>query len=315
MEITDKLDNNLYMCANGDVVTLVDESMEGSQYHSATGKYMKKVGVGSKIDVDSEEYRNGIGSWLKKKGKTLKKGLDKLGETKVGKAFRKGRDAVAKVGGKVLFAVPRTAFQGLVRLNMFGLASKLTDLRTAAGKDVPNGKDNKKWSQWMDTWQNVFMGDKGPLLDNMANGNKLPVKLATYKKQSGKGADGKTYEYSYLVGDDNEFMNVAGIDDVSIASAAALIASAEKILGKLTNKETSDNIKKDANVQIATGIIPDVAAEIDERKETGVSVKGGVDSPANNVTGFMSKYKMPLIIGGAVVAGLIGFFIYKKMKK
>ena len=304
--ITDKLDNNLYMCANGDVVTLVQESMEGAEYHSATGKYMKKVGVGSKIDVDSEEYMNGIGSWLKKKAKGVKKGLDKLGETKVGKAFRKTRDAVVKVGGKILFAIPRTAFQGLVRLNMFGLASKLTDLRNSASK-APGSAADKKWNQWMDTWKNVFMGDKEPLLDNMATGNKLPIKMASYKKQTGKGADGKTYEYSYLVGADGDYMNVAGIDDAAIASSAALIAAAEKILGKFTNNETSENVKKDANVQIASGEIPDVAKVIDERKAAGISEKPE--------SGFLAKYKMPIIIGGVVVASLIGLFIYKKMKK
>jgi len=306
MNITDKIDENLYMCADGKLVTLVDESMTGD-FKSSEGKNYKVVGVGSKIDVNSEEYLNGIGSWLKKRAKAVKKGLDKLGETKVGKAFRKGRDAIAKVGGKVLFAVPRTAFQGLVRINMFGLASKLTDLRNEAMKN-PKGAADKKWNQWMDTWQNVFMGDKGPLLDNMKNGNKLPVKMASYKKKTSKGADGKTYEYSYLVGVDQEYMNVAGIDDASIASAAALIASAEKILGKFTDKETSENIQQDANAKIYTGEIPDVAKVIDERKESGVSLQPLEDS-------FISKYKIPLIIGGAIIIGIAGFFAYKKLKK
>jgi hypothetical protein len=194
-----------------------------------------------------------------------------------GKGFFQG---VKKIG----LSGPRTAFRGLVALNVRGLATRLNKALS---------RDRKKVE---DLWKRL--GGKMDKLEESINTgkNKKPLLGA------GKGITG-LYDYNYLNENTEPYLGVA-IETV-IASASAILIPISKMLKDL-------GIEKEGGEEIIT------AEEEQEAEESGNKIKDAnfvaaddENAPAGSLTSFKPS---PLLIGGVLGAGVLIYLLTKKKR-
>ena len=204
------------------------------------------------------------------------------------KADREKRREDRRAGGKpsrlkkVLLAVPRTAFLGLVRLNVRGLATRLNN---------QNKKDPAKLkAMWL-----RMGGD--------------PVKFASAFE---KGATKKRL----LGAEEMEYMQINGVGEPT--TAAALLASAAPIVAVVSkflkdNKEPEGPGESLADIQPAPGeeINTETAAADPETPEAKAAQPKDGQAVPSSKDGLNFSPTTGLLIGGALLAA---FFLFKKKK-
>lgn len=276
------LEGNLYANADGEVV-MVDGIMDGTL--SAEG-YAKAKVVGH---LTEEGYANAKG---------IKGFFDKLGNTKVGKAVRKGRDVQVKllnkagdtIPGKLLrklrdtslaaaFGVPRTAFIALVQKNFRGWATKMNDLKVKSEAGDKEGKE--KWFKLFQVWDGFggwIPGSHDKLKKAIETGSKKPIKLnKALKRTVEKRADGtiQSIEYETYHNSDGSFYNFVaeGVAAGTITAAAAIATAVAPIIGGIQEKKKADaDIKKAQTENEAAEI--DAAANREKNKKTFIIIGG-----------------------------------------
>lgn len=194
---------------------------------------------------------------------------------------------------KILLAVPRGAFLSMIRLNVRSLAQKM---------DKAIAKNSNKVSEF---W--VKFGGRFDKLQEAINKGKSKKPLFG----KGKGING-IEEFDY-VGDDGQFMGVAGVDDAAIA---AFIASAAPILAIVKNLFKSIGVKEGEGEEILTPD-EDAKADAEGNKIKDPNFEAADDENkgkgSTSTTGFKPS---PLLIGGAIGAvALIYILTSKKGKK
>ena len=211
-----------------------------------------------------------------------------------GKAERQAKRAKRKEEGKGVFqgvkkiglSAPRTAFRGLVALNVRGLATRLNKALS---------KDRKKLE---DLWKRL--GGKMDKLQESINTGKNKKPLLGAKK----GITG-LYDYDYLNDNTEPYLGVA-IETV-IASASAILIPVSKML-----KDLGIGTEDTGGEDIIT------VEEEQEAEETGNKIPNAnfvasddENSPAGSSTGFKPS---PLLIGGVLGAGLLLYLLTKKKR-
>lgn len=209
-----------------------------------------------------------------------------------GKAERKAKREKRKAEGKGFFqgvkkiglAAPRSAFRGLVALNVRGLATRLNKALSKDGKKVE------------DLWKRL--GGKMDKLQQSINTGKNKKPLLGAKK----GITG-LYDYDYLNENTEPYLGVA-IETV-IASASAILIPISKMLKDL-------GIEKEGGEDIIT------AEEEAEAEESGNKIKDpnfvasdDENKPGGSSTGFKPS---PILIGGVLGAGVLIYLLTKKKK-
>jgi hypothetical protein len=195
---------------------------------------------------------------------------------KSGKGFFQGAKKIALSG-------PRTAFRGLVALNVRGLATRLNKALA---------KDRKKVE---DLWKRL--GGKMDKLEQSINTgkNKKPLLGA------GKGVNG-IYGYEYINEETEPHLGVA-IETV-IASASAILIPVVKLL-----KDIGIGKEEAGGEEIIT---PEEEAEAEQsgNKITDPNFTAADDENKSS-TGFSPS---PLLIGGVLGAGVLIYLLTKKKK-
>lgn len=176
-----------------------------------------------------------------------------------GKVKKSGFGKVVGVLKKTnpLFILMRSSSLSLIRLNLWGMATKMAILKDKSSKDA---KAKKGWIQLMAHWIK-FGGDKEKLIKGIEAGKgkkqlltrkKKKVENTYKKKKRTNNFDGENGEFF-----DNEFRqefsNVAGVDDAAIltwiTTGATVLSTMVAILRK--NKETVGEMpisESDANL-------------------------------------------------------------------
>jgi hypothetical protein len=192
---------------------------------------------------------------------------------------------------KVLLAVPRGAFLAMIRLNVRSLATKL---------DQSIAKNSNKVSEF---WVK-FGGKFDKLKENIEKGKK---KKPLFGK--GKGVNG-IEEFDYI-GDDGQFMGVAGVDDAAIAG---FIASATPILLIAKNLFASLGVKEGKGEEVITPE-EDAKAEEEGKKIKDPNFKAADDeNEGKGSTSTVGFKPSPLLIGGAIGAVALIYILTKKKK-
>jgi len=198
------------------------------------------------------------------------------------KADREKRKAEGKPSRvkKVLLAVPRGAFLGLILLNVRGLASRLSDM---------NKKDPAKLkAMWL-----RLGGDPVKLLNNVEKGA---------KKKRILGAD---------IYNDN---SIGFAVPAALASAAPIIAVIKKFLDdnniKVGQGESLDDIKPEPGTEIDTNTAA-ADAETPEAAAKQPTQAGNSTIKTRGESGFKFTPTTGLIIGAVVIGG---FLLMKKKK-
>jgi hypothetical protein len=181
---------------------------------------------------------------------------------------------------KVLLAVPRTAFLGLIRLNVRGLATRLSN----ANKKDP-AKVKAMWLR--------LGGDPNKFVDAFTKG-------ATKRRLLGT--------------EEMEFLAINGVGEPT--TAAALLASAAPIVAVVAKFLKDNNITEGAGESLAD-IMPEPGTEIST--ETAAADPETPDAKAAQPTatsssstgGMMTSPTTGLLIGAALLAAL---FLFKKKK-
>ena len=181
---------------------------------------------------------------------------------------------------KVLLAVPRGAFLGLILLNVRGLASRLSDM---------NKKDPAKLkAMWL-----RLGGDPVKLLNNVEKGA---------KKKRILGAD---------IYNDNA---IGFAVPAALASAAPIIAVVKKFLDdnniKIGQGESLDDIKPEPGTEIDTNTAA-ADAETPEAAAKQPKEPAGGTPETKSDDGFKFTPTTGLIIGAVVIGG---FLLMKKKK-
>ena len=187
---------------------------------------------------------------------------------------------------KIGLSAPRTAFRGLVALNVRGLATRLNKALS---------KDRKKVE---DLWKRL--GGKMDKLQESINTGKNKKPLLGAKK----GITG-LYDYDYLNDNTEPYLGVA-IETV-IASASAILIPVSKML-----KDLGIGTEETGGEDIIT------SEEETEAEESGNKIMNSnfvaaddENAPAGSSTGFKPS---PLLIGGVLGAGVLLYLLTKKKR-
>lgn len=237
--------------------------------------YIKDMDVNYLTGSPENDYINGKAERQARRDARKEKREERRAE---GKGFFQGVK-------KLSLAAPRTAFRGLVALNVRGLATRLNKALT---------KDRKKVE---DLWKRL--GGKMDKLEQSINTGKNKKPLLGVKK----GVTG--IEYDYI----NEYeFNYLG----EPVTAAALIASASAILIPISKMLKDLGIEKEGDEDIITA---EEEVEADESgnkiKDANFTAADDENLPAGSSTGFKPS---PLLIGGVLGAGLLIYLLTKKKK-
>jgi hypothetical protein len=196
------------------------------------------------------------------------------------KADREKRKAEGKPSRvkKVLLAVPRIAFLGLIDLNVRGLATRL--------KAMNEKNPEKLKAMWL-----RLGGDPVKLLNNVEKGAK--------KKR--------------LLGSEiYEIQGVGFVIPTALASAAPIIAVVKKFLEdnniKLGEGESLDDIKPEPGTEIDSST---AAGDAETPEGKAMQPQPGSTVPGTRGEGMMFSPTTGLLIGGALLAAL---FLFKKKK-
>jgi hypothetical protein len=187
---------------------------------------------------------------------------------------------------KIALSAPRSAFRGLIALNVRGLATRLNKALS---------KDRKKLE---DLWKRLG-GTVDKLQESINTGkNKKPLLGAK------KGITG-LYDYDYLNDNTEPYLGVA-IETV-IASASAILIPVSKML-----KDLGIGTEETGGEDIIT------SEEEQEAEESGNKIMNSnfvaaddENAPAGSSTGFKPS---PLLIGGVLGAGVLLYLLTKKKR-
>jgi hypothetical protein len=208
-------------------------------------------------------------------------------------------------------AVPRAAILAGIRVNMFGVATRLypaflTEAELKAGHfDVANAEHAKDAWKKVKTFYYNLGGDAKALEKNIRKSHNKPV-FKTKKSQ-----DRKSREAGFDGVD--TFSNVSGVDDAAIAVAAiGLLSTIAKMIGDshaaknpYANKEM-DTTGMDGDTPISNAELDKIKKAADEDKAKGLGLDGS--DGGDTIWGID---KTLFIVGASILALATAFGGYK----
>jgi hypothetical protein len=264
---------------------------------------------------DDAEYMNSIGSFIKKTAK------------KVGGKVKQAAKFTAKTAKKAVklvktgaLAPVRGAFEAVVLLNGWGLASDLQKIKAAAA-DGKNKAAVDRWEKVKNVWLKMG-GSRYTFSDFVTKGSKKKALKISFKKK--KGADGSSFYYGVVK--DPEYMNVVAIA-ASVATATPIILAVLKAMGKdpkdlegmdpesITNlNEAGAEVESEINASTEALAKSGEIAKIEAAEAKGEKYEAG-----DIVDGKVVSAKMPMwkwaAIGGGVLVTIVGIALLLKTRK
>lgn len=260
---------------------------DGFNCCGADGDLSEAIVTATDISYDDGFYDAG-GKW-KKKWKAAKTKV----EGKVKKTIDKTKGKVKGIADKIKkqglvgtlnkanpgMVAMRGAFQALLVVNAFAMAWNLGRIKDAGGK---------RWSKLMKKWR-VVGGDENRLIEIIQrNRNKKPV----FGQR-----------------------NADGMFSLTGAEVSAFIAQATPIMALVL--PVIKQFKKDKGEPEGEGEIPDLPTvpPLDPGTEDALDDAGADDPSPDGEETFFEMYKIPILIGGAlVVAGIVTAIVVSARK-
>lgn len=223
--------------------------------------------------------------------------------------FRK----VWRVQAKVSFLGFRAPFLALVRINMFGLATKIGNLEKQAQNPL-RAKKQRNWRKLKVRWLG-WGGNQEKLMKSVRVGY---VRKPVFSKiRSVKGFDGSE-EYEITLSD-TPYSSVEGLwEGVAIAAASTIITSIIQLLGNKAQQRQMMDAETQANLgEMALQTIDDDNSLTEEQKRVASAVVENSEEE-NDEEIIMGMPKNQFIIAASLTGILVlvgGVLIYKKINK
>lgn len=247
-EFQNAFGDNLNAVGNSNVFGDPDPGMGNADmlqddYLNAGGLLSRIIGTPESRRASVDRIAGNVRDTVKKVVSTPARVVSRVVGTK--ESRQKSREKIIGKLKTYYLAPSRGAFLGLVRLNVFGMASKLKE-----EKD----KNSSKWDEMRNTKWAKWGGNRTELDSAVNKGSNLKPLTIKFKRNSNADGTGEIIvEYDEKRAKENgldQYRYPTGVEEATalLTASAPIVVAALSLLGmKLDDKETQDNLEAQAD--------------------------------------------------------------------